>query len=178
MVAQKAGAEVPFMRPEELAGDTVLDLPVFQHVLTRLEETEGYRPSIIVHLRPTTPHREPVWIDHAIEALEGHEDADSVRSVSPPSQHPYRMFSIARDGFLKPLMQAEHPAPYVLRRQELPELWYYNCVIDVTRPETILCQQSMTGERILPFRMDESDVIDIDGPRDLTIAHALFGEER
>lgn len=177
-VAQKAGAEVPFLRPEELAGDTVLDFPVFHDVLSQLDRVEGYQPEIVVHLRPTTPYREPAWIDSAVAALEACAEADSVRSVSPPSQHPYRMFSIEGDGFLTPLMQTEHAEPYLLRRQELPELWYYNCVLDVTRRKTILQQHSMTGSRILPFRMSESDVIDIDGPRDLQIARALFGGEQ
>lgn len=177
-VAMKAGAEVPFLRPEELAGDSVLDFPVFHHALTTLEETEGYRPALVVHLRPTTPHREPAWIDAAVAQLEACPQAHAVRSVSPPSQHPYRMFTIDGDGLLEPLMAREHPEPYLLRRQELPELWYYNCVIDVTRRSTILDMGSMTGSRMLPFRMEASQVIDIDSPRDLSVAHALFGDGR
>jgi CMP-N,N'-diacetyllegionaminic acid synthase len=177
-VARKAGAEVPFLRPEELAGDTVLDFPVFHHALTWLEDTEQYRPRIVVHLRPTTPVREPAWIDGAVEALESCPDADSVRSVSQPHQHPYRMFSIDGDGFLEPLMETTHAEPFLLRRQELPEYWYYNCVLDVSRRQTILGQHSMTGEKILPFRMDDADVVDVDGPRDLHIARALLEERR
>src|SRR5512147_323733 len=52
-VALRYGAEVPFMRPSELAEDTTADLPVFQHALAWLEEREGYRPLMVVQLRPT-----------------------------------------------------------------------------------------------------------------------------
>jgi CMP-N,N'-diacetyllegionaminic acid synthase len=169
-VAREHGAEVPFVRPRELAESHVLDLPVFEHALRFLEEQEGYVPDLVVHLRPTAPYRKPEWIDAAVDLLSGAPDADSVRSVSQPDQHPYRIFRIAPDGYLQAIMLHEHPIPYLLRRQDLPPMYHYNCVIDVTRPKTILEKGSMTGDRMLPYVMDPDDVIDIDKPRDLAIA--------
>lgn len=175
-VSLRHGAEVPFLRPPELAEDHVLDLPVFEHALRFLEEAEGYLPEIVVHLRPTTPHRKPVWIDEAVRLLASRPEADSIRSVSIPEKHPYRMFRIGSDGYLDPIMKHEHPVPYLLRRQNLPEIYYYNCVIDITRPSTIFGKKSMTGDRILPYVMDPGEVIDIDSPKDLVVAECLFGE--
>ncbi|MGQ0587151.1 MAG: acylneuraminate cytidylyltransferase family protein [Gammaproteobacteria bacterium] len=173
-VARAAGAEVPFLRPAGLAGDTVLDHPVFVHVLEHLAQAERYVPGLVLHLRPTAPHRLPGWIDAAAALLRDDPRADSVRSVSPPAQHPYRMFRIDAEGYLDPLYQHEHPMPYLLRRQDLPPMWYYNCVIDVTRPRTILDKGSMTGDRILPYKMSADDVVDVDGPRDLQLARLLM----
>lgn len=171
-LAVSYGAEVPFMRPEELGGDTVLDLPVFQHALKWLEDHEKYKADIIVHLRPTAPLRKARQLDEAIEMLVKHPEADSVRSVSIPSQHPYRMFTIGGDGYLKPLLQTKYKEPFLLRRQDCPPVYWYNCVTDVTRPETIWEKGSMTGDRILPYVMDSRFVVDIDGPEDLLLAEA------
>ncbi|MFZ2957924.1 MAG: acylneuraminate cytidylyltransferase family protein [Candidatus Ozemobacteraceae bacterium] len=176
--ALENGAEVPFLRPRELAEDHVLDLPVFEHALKFLAKTENYHPDVIVHLRPTSPYRRPEWIDEAVSLLLNNPTAESVRSVSRPEKHPYRMFSIGKDGFLCPIMKHEHPQPYLLRRQDLPPIYFYNCVIDVTRPETILGKHSMTGDQIFPYIMNPEDVIDIDSPQDLKIAEFLFGEKR
>ena len=166
----KYGAEVPFVRPSDLAEDHVLDIPVFEHLLAFLKEKENYIPDIVVHLRPTAPYRNSQWIDDAIQLLIDHPDADSVRSVSEPGQHPYRVFTLDEKGFLDPLMKAEHPQPYLLRRQDLPKMYFYNCVIDVTRASTITEQHSMTGSKIYPYIMDANDVIDIDTPLDLEFA--------
>lgn len=169
-VSQEYGAELPFMRPADLAEDHVLDLPVFVHALNFLKETENYYPEVVVHLRPTTPYRKPGWIDDAINLLIKHKEAQSVRSVSEPEKHPYRMFTINADGYLNPIMKHEHPEPYLLRRQDLPKVYYYNCVIDVTTPKTIFGTASMTGNRIFPYIMNPGEVFDIDSPRDLEIA--------
>jgi N-acylneuraminate cytidylyltransferase len=168
-VARRGGAEVPFKRPMELAEDHVFDQPVFKHVLDGLKATENYVPDIVVHLRPTSPHRVKGWIDQCIQLLIDNPKADSVRSVSVPEKHPYRIFRIGADGFLDPIMKHEHPIPYLLRRQDLPAMYYYNCVVDVTKPSTILQQNSMTGDRILPFVMDPKDIYDIDTLKDLEI---------
>jgi len=175
-VSRSFGAEVPFMRPSELAEDHVLDWPVFVHALEFLANNEKYYPDIIVHLRPTTPYRKPEWIEEAVNLLIQQPEADSMRSVSAPEKHPYRMFIINSDGYLDPIMKHEHPEPYLLRRQELPKVYYYNCVIDVTRPATILEKGSMTGNRILPYIMNPDEVLDIDSPRDLIIAQLLVGQ--
>ena len=175
--ALRAGAEVPFRRPQVLAEDHVLDQPVFKHVLSELERREGYKPQTVVHLRPTAPYRKAEWIDQCITQLSANEAATSVRSVSEPEKHPFRMFTIGEDGFLDPIMKHLHPEPYLLRRQDLPKVYYYNCVIDVTRPKTILELNSMTGNNILPFVMDPTDIYDIDTPRDLEVTR-YFLEKR
>jgi CMP-N,N'-diacetyllegionaminic acid synthase len=172
----KYGAEV-FKRPNELALDDVLDWPVFDHCLNQLETKENYSPDFVVHLRPTAPYREGDWIDQSIELLMNNPDFDSIRSVSEPTQHPYRVFTIDDNNQLQPIMKHEHPEPYLLRRQDLPKMYFYNCVIDVTKPETIKEKKSMTGSKILPFVMDPKDVIDIDTFEDFKIAETLFSDK-
>lgn len=175
-IARQCGAEVPFMRPAELAGSEVLDWPVFEHALTFLKESEGYQPDLVLHLRPTAPFRKVEWVDDAILKLYENSKADSVRSVSAPNQHPYRMFKVDNEGYLRAIMLHEHPEPYLLRRQDLPEVYYYNCVIDVTRPETIFKKQSMTGDNILSYVMNPAEVLDIDTLEDLKNARLFFKE--
>ena len=170
----KTGAEVPILRPAELAEDHVLDHPVFVHMLQYLEKTENYIPEVVVHLRPTAPYRKPGWISEMIEMLINKKEADSVRSVSLVNQHPYRMFKIGSDEFLDPIMKHEHDEPYLLRRQDLAPVYYYNCVLDVTRTSTILDLNSMTGSKLLPYIMNADDVIDLDTPLDLEILRKVF----
>jgi CMP-N,N'-diacetyllegionaminic acid synthase len=154
-VAAGAGAEVPFIRPAELARDDSPDLGVFRHALSWLEEQEGYRPELVVHLRPTNPGRRVELIDEAVRALAGDPAADSLRSVSRPDQTPYKMWLIA-GGYLEPIVEAEGiPEAHSLPRQRLPEVWWQNGYVDVVRPRTILELDSMTGGRILPFVIDE-----------------------
>jgi len=174
-VSEEYGAEIPILRSKELAGDRILDLPVFDHMLTYLKEEENYEPEIVVHLRPTSPYRKAEWVDSAIKLLVENPSADSVRSVSEPSQHPYRVFEI-KNKYLHPLMNEKHPEPYLLRRQDLPKMYYYNCVIDVTKPSTIFNKKSMTGDKMLPYIMKREDSIDIDTPMDLEFAKVFLKE--
>ena len=172
-VSKEFGAEIPTLRSKNLSADHILDLPVFEHMLTYLRKQEKYVPEIVVHLRPTSPYRKSEWIDSAIKLLIENTYADSVRSVSAVSQHPYRVFEL-KNKFLLPVMKERHPEPYLLRRQDLPKMYYYNCVIDVTKPSTIFEKQSMTGSKMLPYIMKPEDSIDIDTKIDLEIARILL----
>jgi len=175
-IALRAGAEVPFLRPAGLSGDDVLDHPVFVHALDWIQNSGSEMPAIVVHLRPTAPYREDGWIDAAVARLINTPDADAVRSVSEVTQHPYRVFELDHEGMLVPIMRDRHPTPAMLRRQDLPVMYFYNCVIDVTRATTILQKQSMTGDRLAPWIMSAEDAFDIDTPRDLAFAEWFMSQ--
>lgn len=160
-VARSYGADVPFMRPAEYAQDMSPDIDVFRHALQWLTEYEGYRPDLVVHLRPTGPVRRVALIDRAIALMLEHGDADALRSVSVPVQTPYKMWRIDR-GRLRPLLTVEGVAePYCMPRQSLPEVWWQNGYVDIIRPRVILEQGLMCGQTILPFIVDEP-ILEID----------------
>jgi CMP-N-acetylneuraminic acid synthetase len=173
-VARRYGAEVPFLRPAEYAQDDTPDLPVFQHALNWLAQHESYQPEIVVQLRPTSPLRRLWHIDEAVYRLIGRPEADAVRTICVPFQNPYKMWSIASDGFMHPLLQTKYPEPYNLPRQLLPDVYWQTGYVDAVWADTILTKDSMTGERILPLVIDPSEWIDIDSADDWRRAERLL----
>src|SRR5512134_1933665 len=124
-VAREYGAETPFLRPSELAQDDTTDLPVFEHALQWLEQNEGYRPEIIVQLRPTSPVRPQDCVDSSVNILLAHPDADCVRGVVPAGQNPHKMWRFSgEDGPMMPLLAVDGIAePYNAPRQVLPPVY-------------------------------------------------------
>ncbi|MFW5713895.1 MAG: cytidylyltransferase domain-containing protein [Brevefilum sp.] len=176
-IAKAYGAELPFLRPAELARDETLDLPVFEHALEWFKEHENYEPDFVVQLRPTSPIRPKDLVDRGIELLKEHPEADSVRGVVPAGQNPYKMWSISQDGKLKPLLTVEGiDEPFNAPRQSLPKVFWQTGHIDVIRSDVILRKGSMTGENILPLHIDPSYTVDIDTLRDWTRYELLVRE--
>ncbi len=173
-VAQRYGAQVPFTRPAEFSQDETPDLPVFQHALHWLEEHEGYRPEIIVQLRPTSPFRRVWQIDRSIELLVQDRQADAVRTVIAPFQNPYKMWRIADSGYLEALLAGEAAEPYNLPRQQLPPVYWQTGYVDAARRTTLMTKDSMTGDRILPLITDPGEWIDIDSEDDWRWAERLL----
>ena len=169
-----AGAEVPFLRPESLAGDLVADLPVFQHVLERLAADEGYEPDLVVQLRPTSPVRPAGLIDDGVGRLAGEPSADSLRAVCPAPSTPYKMWRID-DGWLDPLLGTVDDELFNRPRQTLPPVHWQIGTLDVIRAPVIRAG-SMSGRRILALEVDASLAVDIDRPEDIErAARALAG---
>ncbi len=175
-VARGYGAEVPFLRPADLALDDTPDLPVFQHALRWLAEHEGYRPDIVVQLRPTSPLRPPDCVDRAVAILLEHPEVDSVRGVVPSGQNPYKMWRIAEDGRLVPLLRGGFDEPYNMPRQKLPPTYWQTGHIDAIRTSTILEKGSMSGEVIRPLLLDPRYAVDIDTAWDWARAEWLLWE--
>ncbi|MSR85681.1 acylneuraminate cytidylyltransferase family protein [Candidatus Uhrbacteria bacterium] len=157
-IARDQGVEVPFTRPAELAGDTVTDFPVFEHALAWLKEHEGYTPDIVVQLRPTSPLRATKHIDDAIELLAAHPEADSVRTVAEPEQSPYKMYKIANNGFLEPLLRIEGVAEsFNLPQQKLPKAYKHVGYVDAMWYRTLMEKHQMTGTNILPLVLEKAE---------------------
>ena len=163
-VAREWGAETPFLRPAEFAQDKTTDLPVFEHALKWLSDVEGYRPDILIQLRPTSPIRPRTMVDDAINILLGHADADSVRGVVPAAQNPFKMWRFnGEDKPLKPLLGVEGiPEPYNAPRQILPPAYWQTGHIDAIRISTITQKNSLTGDVVYPLMIDPKYTVDID----------------
>ena len=174
-VARKYGAEVPFMRPAELAQDRTPDLPVFEHALKMLEEVDGYKPDVVVQLRPTSPIRPRGMVDEAVHILLSQKNADCVRGVVPAGQNPHKMWRFAGDDKpLKPLLEVEGIAePYNAPRQSLPPVYWQTGHIDAIRLSTIANKHSLTGDVIFPLVIDPRYTVDIDTLSDWAKYEAL-----
>ena len=175
-IARQGSAEVPFLRPAEISGDAIPDFPVFDHCISWLRDNEGYIPDIIVHLRPTGPLRTGEEIEEAVELLESHPEADSVRSVEEPPKPPYKMWK--PDGvYIKPFMELAsikdfHTAP----RQSLPKVYQTTADIGVFYLRTLRDKKSIIGEKVLPYIL-RRPTVDIDSYFDFKIAELLMEGE-
>lgn len=174
-MARQWGAETPFLRPAELAQDKTTDLPVFEHALKWLEDVEGYRPQVVVQLRPTSPIRPKTMVDEAVHILLNHKDADCVRGVVPAAQNPFKMWRF--NGEEKPLdrlLEVEGiPEPYNAPRQILPSVYWQTGHIDAIRISTIVRKKSLTGDIVYPLLIDPKYSVDIDTLSDWAKYEAL-----
>ena len=176
-IARGFGAETPFLRPVEFAQDNTLDLPVFTHALNWLKEHEHYQPDVLVQLRPTSPLRPPDCVDQAIQILQDHPDADSVRGVIPSGQNPFKMWRLTDQGRMTPLLSlAGMSEPFNAPRQALPQTYWQTGHIDAIRLSTILQKGSLSGDVIYPLHIDPRYAVDIDTLRDWQRAEWLINQ--
>ncbi len=177
-VAKQFGAEVPFLRPAELAADLSSSLDALSHALDWLEKNEGYVPDAVALLPPTAPLRKAEDIERGIELLLRSPEADSVRPVIESPKHPYK--TLALDGeYLKPFFSEEitgFSEPYDLPRQMLPKAYVYSGALQVAWTKTIREQKSLTGRKSKYFLMKPEDSVNIDGPIDFKLAEVLMAE--
>ncbi len=172
-VAREAGAEVPFMRPTELAQDRTSDGPVIRHLLDWLMATEGIQASALVYLRPTTPFKTPGIIDKCVDTLESNVEYSGVRTITRVEgvHHPYWTHRLV-DGRLAPFIDGLDESRCI-GRQSLPPCYRVNGVVDVLRPNIIAKDPMLYGSRIGTIEVDESVSVDIDTPFDFTFCEFL-----
>ena len=174
-----AGAEVPALRPPELAADDTPDPPVFLHMLEVLAAS-GYRPDLVVNVRPTAPLRTGEHIDGAVRVLLDHPDARSVKSVAPSPDHPYKMWTLADDGTLGPLLPEWHARfggdPDV-SRQLLPAVYKSNGAVDAVWADALIETGMFHPGPVAAYVMELRESLDVDDEEDLLLAEWRLTKE-
>lgn len=171
-VARCYGADLPFTRPSEFATDSATDLDVFNHALEWLDAHEGYHPELVVQLRPTTPFRDPAWIDAAVAVMRSDPAITCVRSVAPAPHTPYKMWRCTDESSnrLSPLLELPGcPESFNMPRQALPQVLWHTGQLDVIRADTIR-DGSMTGKVIHALNVPADRAVDIDTLNDFRLA--------
>lgn len=162
-VGRAYGADVPFLRPRELALDTTPTLPVVEHALITLRE-QGDEFDAVCLLQPTNPLRRASDIDACVEILRG-SDADSVISVLPvPYEYNPKWVYWRQDG--GDLRISTGDSEPISRRQDLPPAFHRDGSVYVTRSETILTGKSLYGERVHGYEIDPRFSVNIDTEED------------
>jgi len=173
-IGRESGAEVPFMRPNELAQDTSGSLEVAQHAVRWLEDNEGWRADAVVILQPTSPLRRSEQIDRGFEIMD-ETGADTVVSVVevPHNFNPYSLMQL-EDGRLTDFWK--EPLDFNrYRRQEIPLFYARNGpAVLITRYKTLMEDKTFYGEHIAPLFMSWEDSHDIDTPMDFEIVEWLL----
>jgi N-acylneuraminate cytidylyltransferase len=158
-IARHYGAEVPFIRPINISGDKATDVQFFEHAINWLQENDNYVPEYIVHLRPTTPFRNPEIIDDAISKFIG-SDYSALRSCHKMSESSYKTFEI-ENGKFKSLCDGRFNIESTnLGRQEFPVTYNANGYVDVIRSEMIRAYGLIHGDRVQAFITEVAYEID------------------
>jgi CMP-N,N'-diacetyllegionaminic acid synthase len=167
------GAEVPFLRPVEFAGDKSPDIEWIQYTLKQLK-SEGTLADAFSMLRPTSPFRLPETIQRAWTKFLS-VDADSLRAVELCKQHPGKMWTLEGE-LMKPLLDDGginppwHSTPY----QALPTVYAQNASLEIGWTRVPLELGTIAGKRIVPFFTEEAEGFDINKQEDWWLAEIFL----
>ncbi len=168
-VARSAGAEVPFLRPKELATDTAKSIPVVQHALKWIKENEGKEFDAVMILQPTSPFRTSADIDGSIKLL-FETGADSVMGMAELTDFSLAKLKVLDGNRIMPLI-VEEGKESSLRDANRP-IYKRNCAIYLTRTEFIE-NDDLFGQDSRAYVMPPERSIDINTPADFVFAEFL-----
>lgn len=170
-ISTEYGAEVPFMRPAELATDTADKLPVIQHAVKFCEKKYNTGYDVVVDLDPTAPLRKISDLDNALNKFLN-SDADVLYSVCRARKSPYfNMVELDENGYAhlsKPLKNK------IVRRQDSPEVYDMNASIYIFNRDFLFTADSIHSGKAVVYVMDDISAFDIDREIDFQFIEFLL----
>jgi len=174
-VALEYGAKVPFMRPDELSGDTIWSRDAVKHAVLECEKIYDKKYDYVMELPCTAPLRNENHIREAYQMLISN-DVDSVTSVTRMvDKHPVRMKRIV-DNNLEDFCK-EFPEGEGSRKQDLEPCYIRNGAIYSMTRDCIVEKFSRHGDKCMPYVMDEDVSVNIDTIVDFKLAEILMKEK-
>lgn len=158
-IARQYGAEVPFIRPNELAQDNSPEWLAWRHALNYLVETDGSLPKIMVSIPTTAPLRLPLDIDNClIEYEKG--NADVVITVTDAHRSPY--FNMVKTDQNGNVTLVNPPIGNIARRQDAPTVYDMATVCYIVDPAFVMNHNSIFEGRVRSVYVPKERAIDID----------------
>jgi len=150
-IAKEYGAEIPFLRPSEISGDNNTDYQLIKHMLDWMKREENFIPNFLVHLRPTTPFREPKFIERAIELFKKNDNATSLRSAHEMSQSSYKTLEI-EEGYYRCIGSQSYELDQANRpRQMFRKTYDPNGYVDLYRSQFVIENGKLLGDHVLAY---------------------------
>ncbi len=172
-VAKKYGAEVPFIRPAELATDTAPTLPVLQHAVRHYENEKNFKSDLVILVQPTNPLVRSGDIDGAIEKMIATK-TNSCFTVSEISQRPEWMYHLEGK---KPKLFLSSDILETKRSQNLPKLCIINGTVYVMKHNTLVTKNKIRDKNTSIYVMPKERSIDIDDVYDFELAEFLVKKQ-
>ena len=163
-VSRRWGAQVPFLRPPELAKDDTPGIATVLHALGQLPSFDA-----VLLLQPTSPLRTTDDIDACLRLADDMQ-ASSVVSVSEPATHPYWMYRLGADRRLRALMDAEP----VSCRQDLPSIYALNGALYFAHSDWLREQKTFATTETVGYVMPPERSVDLDTLLDWKLAELLL----
>lgn len=171
-IAQQYGAEIPYMRPQELATDTAFKIHVLQDLVKTCEQQESTTYDIIVDLDPTAPLRKQCFLDEAYAQFIK-SDADNLYSVCLARKNPYfNMVELNDQGYAHLCKPST-----VVRRQDATPVYELNASIYIYRRDFLMQTDTLHSDKTMIYEMPDKYSIDIDTELDFLFVEYLLKEK-
>lgn len=173
-VAEQYGAEVPFMRPEELSGDNIGSFDVVAHAIGYLAE-KGDEYDYVTLLEPTSPMRKKGDLDNAIATLiDKEKEADSLVSLGRVNlEHPAVIKKVDDKGYMVPYIKKPEKAT---GRQGFSPAYFPYGVIYITKIEALYKYKSFYQRRTIPYFVERWQCYEVDDIYDFMIIETIMQE--
>ena len=166
-IARTQGIEVPYMRPKKISGKYSRDIEFVNFSLKKFFQ-DGIIFKYGLILRPTSPIRSNKILNLAYNKLKKNKQASSLRSISVAPVTPYKMWKI-KGNFMKPLIKSKLKEQYNMPRQKLPVVYWQNGAFEFFRINYKKKLDSISGKKIIGYKISNKYVSDIDNIDDFKI---------
>jgi CMP-N-acetylneuraminic acid synthetase len=173
-ISKEYGAEVPFLRPSELADDLAPMKGVIKHAIEFIEKQDNVVLDYVCLLQAADPLRKPEDIKNAIELALNNECDSVISVVQVYATHPIIMKKI-ENGYLESFCIEEKEGT---RRQDYkPDAYMRNGAVYVIKRNTVIEKDSIWGEKIIPYIMPEERSLGIDSETDFKVIEQIVIEK-
>lgn len=173
-IALRFGAEVPYLRPLELAQDSSPELLAWRHGLEFLKSTSGSFPQAMISLPPTAPLRNRQDIENCIDEFQKN-DADVVITVTDAHRNPF--FNMVKANLDGSVNLVNYSDTKITRRQDAPRLYDVTTHCYVAKPEFVMTHNSIFEGIVRAVYVPIERSIDIDSLLDFQIAEFLKSKQ-